>query len=352
MAGKRKRWNLDMVNAESAYELLPLLPGSEAVDWRDIEVGHIDTGIRRHPALGPWVDGRSETVLLERGRNLKEPETLPLDPMDYYTYEGGALTLTRGHGTRTASVICGSVAGKFRGVAPGLPLIPYRAVNGVDLTSVRSKRVAEALETAVKGGGCEVISISLGTPSKAERLGQALDWAYEKGIIVVAAGGQYTNRVVYPARYARSIGVGGVRANRTVWHPYYVDAAKSAEDLKYIDVWAPAKKVLVATTDRKDKNDPEFHDRYDFKSGTSYATAHVAAAAAMWVARHYDELRSRYRRPWQRVEAFRATIRATGTAIKGSYPRKKKTRILDIDALLRLALPDISNLRKRRSARR
>ena len=352
MAGKKKQWNLDLVNAESAYKLLPLLPGSEAVDWRDIEVGHIDTGIRRHPAFGPWVDGRSETVLLERGSNLKEPGTLPLDPMNYYTYEGGAWTIRRGHGTRTASVICGSVAGEYRGVAPGLPVVPYRAVNGVDLTSVRSKRVAEALEGAVKEASCEVISISLGTPSKAERLGNALDKAYEKGVIVVAAGGQCTNRVVYPARYARSIGVGGVRANRMVWHRYYVDAAKSAEDLRYIDVWAPAKKVLVATTDRKDKDDPEFHHGYDFKSGTSYATAHVAAAAAMWTAQHYDDLRNRYKRPWQRVEAFRTAIRATGTPIKGSYPRQKKTRILDIDALLKQALPDVSELRKRRRASR
>ena len=38
-------------------------------------------------------------------------------------------------------------------------------------------------------------------------------------------------------------------------------------------------------------------------TGTSYATVHVAAAAAMWLRRHGPELAARYAAPWQRGQA-------------------------------------------------
>ena len=39
----------------------------------------------------------------------------------------------------------------------------------------------------------------------------AFDCAYMAGVIVCAAGGQYTDTVTYPGRYFRTIGVGGVQ---------------------------------------------------------------------------------------------------------------------------------------------
>ncbi len=77
------QWNLRAVRAEEAFDLLPKLPGSNIVAWHDIQVAHIDTGVRRHPAFGPWSEGESDTLLLEDGENYKEKGELPLDPMNY-----------------------------------------------------------------------------------------------------------------------------------------------------------------------------------------------------------------------------------------------------------------------------
>ena len=77
-----------------------------------------------------------------------------------YKKQDDELMINKGHGTRTESVICGYERGKYRGVAPGVPVIPYRAVNGVDLNTRRSKWVAQALCHAVEGRLCEVVSTS------------------------------------------------------------------------------------------------------------------------------------------------------------------------------------------------
>lgn len=42
-----------------------------------------------------------------------------------------------------------------------------------------------------------------------------------------------------------------------------------------------------------------------FGSGTSYATPHVASAAALWKAKHLDVLKEHIKKPWQIVELFR-----------------------------------------------
>ena len=109
-----------------------------------------------------------------------------VDPMNYKKQDD-ELMINKGHGTRTASVICGYERGKYRGVAPGVPVIPYRAVNGVDLNTRRSKWVAQALCHAVEGRLCEVVSISLGSGFHATGLQKGVVTAYEKGTIVVAA---------------------------------------------------------------------------------------------------------------------------------------------------------------------
>lgn len=46
-------------------------------------------------------------------------------------------------------------------------------------------------------------------------LGEAVDHGYERGIILAGAGGQVIDRVTYPGKFSRTIGVGDVRDDRT-----------------------------------------------------------------------------------------------------------------------------------------
>jgi subtilisin family serine protease len=80
-------------------------------------------------------------------------------------------------------------------------------------------------------------------------------------------------------------------------------------------------------------------------SGTSYATVHVAAAAAMWLVKHRARLDAAYPEPWQRVEAFRRLLRDTRSPINGAPPANG-SGVLDIEALLKAALPAKADLRK------
>lgn len=356
---KRIDWNLRMVKARKGIKLLPRVPGNlSQVDWGSLRVGHLDTGYTEHPVFGDWSSG-STWLRPDHGLNLREEGSRPLDPLNY---EGNP-----GHGTRTSSVLCGEPKPPLEygqaksgiGVAPRLPVIPCRVVNRVVLTPERNRRaVADGIVHCAERA-CQVISISLGTPfflpGTGGRLGRTIDRAYEAGIIIVAAAGQVINSVTYPGKYHRTIGVGGVNRQRRIWFKY--DAGRER-----LDVWAPADDVLrtnsiaaegVSTADPIEADDPgawslssgSHSGKPDFGSGTSYATVHVAAAAAMWLRLRGDDVKAKYQEPWQWVEAFRLLLKQTAQRINGEQPGNG-TGILDIEALLTSRLPPASQLRK------
>jgi hypothetical protein len=84
---------------------------------------------------------------------------------------------------------------------------------------------------------------------------------------------------------------------------------------------------------------------YGKGAGTSYATVHVAAAAAMWLLLRQDDIERTYGEAWQRVEAFRRLLRTTAGSINGKQPTNR-TGVLDIEQLLLAALPAATSLRK------
>jgi subtilisin family serine protease len=331
-----KDWNLTMVRAREALALLPQHPGrDDEVDWGEIEIAQIDTGYTAHAIFG-FGPGADNTFLrVEDGANFVEPGEGPHDPLNYRGFPG--------HGTRILSVLCGDLPGSMIGVAPGAPVIPYRCIKNVVVGSKKArKRIAAAIRHAVDINRAEVISMSLGFPQMSlfgqRHLGEAVDHAYDQGIIVVAAGGQVIDRVTYPGKFSRSIGVGGVKPDRSVWFRYDKSMAKRS-----IDIWGPADEIYRANSVLRDGKVVEAS--YELGDGTSYATAHVAAAAGMWLVHHRDTIDSLYQLPWQRVEAFRSVLRSTSQPIKGAYWPDKKRGILDIEALLKAKLPAANKLR-------
>ncbi|GBD45128.1 Subtilisin BL [bacterium HR40] len=350
----RDDWNLRMVRAREALALLPRSPEG-GTDWGDIRVAHLDTGYTKHPVFGDWQTGNSWLQPGE-GHDFLDGDD-PLDPCDY---EGSP-----GHGTRTASVLCGLLrdpaAGSELGVAPGLPVVPYRVVRWVVLSPERAReRVAQAIRLAI-ARGIPVVSISLGVPffppGTTGGMGRAMDEAYEAGAIVVAAAGQFVDRVTYPGKYDRTLCVGGVTRQRRIWFDY--GAGRDA-----VDVWAPAHEVLRAEPLPSDPDralppvegdDPGSSAGVSSRSspgtvgkgsGTSYATVHVAAAAALWLRLRGAEAAQRYPQPWQRVEAFRLLLRRTAAPLNGATPAPG-SGILDMRALLEADLPAPAELAKR-----
>jgi len=247
-------------------------------------------------------------------------------------------------------------------VIPGLPLRSLRVSDGSLLQGDRPAAVARAIRHVVQPAGraplAPVINISLGRRSGHKEMGEAVDAAYEKGIIIVAAAGQVTHSVVFPARYERCIAVAGIekRPGRTfgVYAPY----DDEDDGYAYVDVWAPARGFPRATLSSPVADNPPpasyvygFHDPAD---GTTYAATHVSAAAALWLAFHGAALEARYAQPWMRIEAFRRLLLTHNPV--SVFPvqvtrelRRRGNRAFPLKmlALLKAPLPDITAADKR-----
>jgi hypothetical protein len=220
------------------------------------------------------------------------------------------------------------------------------------LTGQTIVNTALAIMDAVDRNLADVISISLGVQSvfgnvkQIHALGRAVDHAYERGVIVVAAGGQTEDApelvgfTVYPGRYSRSILVGGINARRKICFDY-------EDGRKFVDTWAPADDVLRPNAVF---GLPEPFTELSLGDGTSYATVHVAGAAAMWLRMHGDDLDAGGYTGWQRVEAFRAVLHAARQPLLGDdVPTKTaptNTGIVDCVGLLDAALPALDQLQK------
>lgn len=326
-----QQWNLNMIRARQAWAMFPGgLPGGA---WKSVRVGHIDTGYTEHPVFGPWSGGRGPTLRPHEGLDFLDDD-LPLDPLDY---KGNP-----GHGTRTSSVLAGYVSRSFLGVAPQVAVIPYRITKTVVVDSVLGRTSLDrAIEHAAIDNSCKVISISLGDPCfPPKSVGRAVDKAYEEGVIVAAAAGNVTSEVTYPGRYARTICAGGVTQRGRPW-------TGGSRGLR-VDLCAPADGIYRASS-WLDGNTLKFGYGGD-GSGTSYATVHIAGAAALWLAFHASNL-TRYPQAWQIVEAFRLVARQTAQRPADWNDQLFGAGILDIAALLNAPLPPEDQLVARRLAK-
>lgn len=165
-----------------------------------------------------------------------------------------------GHGTAMASLIAGQDA-YDGGVAPASQLLDIRVadVNGESNTAL----VAEGIMKAVDEGA-QVINISLGTTGDATMLKNAIDYALDRGVVVVAAAGnEQQTTLAYPAGYEGVISVGAVDANDQ--QAYF---SNSGENLS---ISAPGVGIVSAYSD----------NRMVVSNGTSQATAITTGTVSM-----------------------------------------------------------------------
>ena len=321
-------WHLNRSGAVAAWSLLG---GPDAIAWGSVVVGHIDTGYTRHPALGfagaTWIDTANARTFVPAptGGEAALPSSEPGGGLD--NLEG----FSAGHGTRMAAAISGhapsAAAGPFYGAAPKVPLVPVRITDSIWI-SHRQREFAQALRHLVRTAGAKVVNVSLGVFGAvvAKAMRQAIDEAYEAGVIVVCAAGNIVNPVVAPARLARTLAVGGVTADDVPWA-----GSSYGPETDFSGYAAGIRRANV-----------EPGPKYGYAGGgdgTSYATAMTSGAAALWLAHHGPALDAAYPQAWQRVEAFRTLAQQNARVPTVWNPGAFGTGILDIGALLRAALP-------------
>jgi thermitase len=112
--------------------------------------------------------------------------------------------------------------------------------------------------------GAEIINLSLGGPYGSATAESAINYAWNRGVVVVAAAGNYGNSApCYPAYYTNCIAVAGTDSlDRLAGWSDYGD---------WVDVAAPGVNIVSTLVS----------GGYGYKSGTSMASPHAAGLAAL-----------------------------------------------------------------------
>jgi endonuclease G, mitochondrial len=250
-----------------------------------------------------------------------------------------------GHGTRTGSIVMG-IEDSLHGVrehegnygllaqfirpdkTPAIRLTPFRIAKSVILLG-RVSQLVKSVHVAVNNG-YDVLTMSMGTLGNPV-LEQIARFTYEKGVIWCSAAGNQVKFVVAPARYPGVIAVAACNPDDAPWP----GSCCGPE----VDITAPGEDVYVPIINQDDEEDMAYG------SGTSYATPHVASAAMLWLAKNKQEIEQLYTQPWQRVEAFRYCLQVSARTSRSLPHGKFGAGILNIDGLLKVALPAPAALR-------
>ena len=330
--GKALAWHLARSELSTA---LKAVGGGDIVS--PVTIAHLDTG------YAPCVTTASPPRLDREASLDFVPATSRDDPPKRGACDccGPAVISNCGHGTATLSILAGGwtyfsdsegrVFDQFLGGAPGARVIEYRISNSV--VHVWPWRMAWAIKTAADNAA-HVLSMSMGGGTNGA-LRDAVNYAYEHGTALFTASGNYfqtpllplrsPTTVVYPARFNRVVAVVGVTADDTTYkrlpncwsrllHPRWVFMGGNAGPswvmrdeaigaftpnitwLRTSEKCNPLDNAACAATpdgcnpaQQPGKCTPAVVD-LDGR-GTSAATPQAAAAAALWMQMHWDDVR-------------------------------------------------------------
>ncbi len=165
-----------------------------------------------------------------------------------------------GHGTLVAGIF-GARLNNRLGIAgmANITIMPLRAFGLADF-------VVAAIYYATEMGAA-AINISLGSPSDIEIVVEAVQYAWDNGVTVVAsAGNSGSSSPHYPATYPTVIGVSASDANDELW-----DDSNFGD---WIDLAAPGVEILTCWG-------PGPSDYSSAASGTSLASPHVCGVVGL-----------------------------------------------------------------------
>ena len=186
-----------------------------------------------------------------------------------------------GHGTHVAGIAAAKTNNRIgvAGACPNCKLLVAKIV-GPDGTGTVADEISGIMWAA--DNGAKVINLSLGHQGEVAAEESAVEYAWNKGAVVVgAAGNGAPNERSYPAAYTRAIAVSATNRNdQRAGFSNYGD---------WVDVAAPG--VRIFSTAPK-----EYVPKgYSYKSGTSMSAPYVSGLAALISAQGYPVARVRNR---------------------------------------------------------
>lgn len=253
----------------------------ETVGDAFVTIAVLDSGVdMAHPDLVNKVDGP--------GKDFVNDDLDATD--DYY------------HGTAVAGIAAAQADNNegIAGVAWNARILPVKVLDSNGVGS--ADRVANGIRWAAEQGA-QVINLSLGFDDMSLTLQTAVQYAFDRGCVLVAAVGNDSGLVEYPAAFSPYVlGVAATDYNDLVW-----SVSNTGSD---VDVAAPGVDILstVPTWFFGSSGLP-----YSRVNGTSMAVAHVSGLAAILLSQ----------KPWLTPEQVMEIIRFTSDDINGeSLPGK------------------------------
>ncbi|NJL00213.1 MAG: S8 family serine peptidase [Spirulinaceae cyanobacterium SM2_1_0] len=244
-----QQWNFQSINLEKAWD---------ETKGAGVTVAVIDTGVSRVP-------------------DLKQTEFVP----GYdFVHDSVETPDDVGHGTHVAGTIAQSTDNSYgvAGIAYEAKIMPLKVLAADGGGTVSD--IAEAIKFAADHDAT-VINLSLGGAGESKLLEEAVNYAYDRGVVVVAAAGnENRNSASYPARYPHVISVAALDST-----------GKKADYSNFgagVDIAAPGGggegRILQNTID------PETGEAiFASFQGTSMAAPHVAGVAALLKASGVEE---------------------------------------------------------------
>jgi thermitase len=168
-----------------------------------------------------------------------------------------------GHGTHVAGIIAATANNGIGivGAAPNARLLNVKIAD--DKGMVWASTVAKGIIWAVDNGA-KIINMSLAIPAATPALEEAVNYAWSKGVVIIAAAGNTGSSVpTYPASCPNVIAVAATDINGSLW--------ERSNHGDWVSAYAPGAEIYSALPGNS----------YGYKSGTSMATAYVTAVAAL-----------------------------------------------------------------------
>lgn len=235
-----KQWGVNMLGADLVWDA--------GFDGKGVKIAVIDSGVN---SMHEDFEGTS----FERGKNMLNGsyDVTDTNKAGHGTFISGVLAAVRNNGKGIA------------GIVDGVTLVPLKCFG--QGTETESSYVIASIYEAVDIFDCDVINMSMGMEGGSRSLKEAVEYATQKGVIIVAAvGNEGTTKLKYPAAYDSVVGVGAVDQNG--------ELAPFSQRNSSVFVTAPGVDIVSLSNTG--------NSRYEMQGqGTSYAAPFVSAAAAI-----------------------------------------------------------------------